>query len=84
MYTLLDGQAALALDKMEIKDMCTDGGEELVFRELDQRFPDKVAANRTGEAMEETFTLKIMKHEKTETSTGQSRLVFTLLQTEGG
>ena len=23
--------------------MCTENGEELVFRELDQRFPDKVA-----------------------------------------
>ena len=30
-YTLLDGQAALALESIEITDMCTDGGEELVF-----------------------------------------------------
>ena len=37
MYTLLDGLAALEPESIEIKDMCTDGGEELVFRELEQR-----------------------------------------------
>ena len=57
-YTLLDGQAALALQSIEIKDMCMDGGEELVFRELDERFPDMVAADCMGEAMEETLGLK--------------------------
>ena len=55
MNALLDGKAALALESIEIKDMYTDGGEELVFRELDQRFPDKVAADPMREAMEETF-----------------------------
>ena len=60
-YTLPDGQAALALESIEITDMCTDGGGELVFRELDQRFPDKVAADRMGEAMEKAFGMKIMK-----------------------
>ena len=45
-YTLLDGQAALALESIDIKDVCTEGGEELVFREPDQRFPDEVAADR--------------------------------------
>ena len=33
-------------ESIDIKDMCTEGGEELVFRELDQRFPGKVAAER--------------------------------------
>ena len=28
-YTLLDGQAALALESMEITDMCMNGGKEL-------------------------------------------------------
>ena len=53
--TLLDGQGALALEAIEIRNMCTDSGEEVVFRKLDQRFQDKVAADRMGEAMEETF-----------------------------
>ena len=83
LYTLLDGQAALALESIDIKDMCMEGGEQLVFRELDQRFPDKVAAVRVGGAMEEAFELKIMKNETTEGFAGRSRLVFTRLQSEG-
>ena len=73
-YTLLDGQAALALESTDVNDMCTEGGKELVFRELDQRFPDKVAADRMGEAMEEALGVKIMKSETTEAFTGRSRL----------
>ena len=65
MYNLLDGHAALALESIDMKDMCTEGGEELVFRELDQRCPVKVAVDRMGEAMEEALELgeKIMKNE---------------------
>ena len=59
------------------------GGEELVFRELNQRSPVKVAGDRVGEVMEETFGPKIMKNETTESFTGRSRLAFTRLQTEG-
>ena len=81
-YTLQNGQAALALVSIEIKDMCTDGGEVLVFRELDQSVPDKVAADRMGVAMEETFGPKFMKNETTEAVTGRSRLMFTRLQAE--
>ena len=55
---------ALALDSIEIKGMCMDGGEWVVFRELDQRFPDKVAADYMGEAMEATYGLKILKKKK--------------------
>ena len=68
-YTLLNGQDASTLESIEIKDMCVDGGEELVFRELDQRFLHKVAVGRVGEAMEETFGLKTMKNETTEAFT---------------
>ena len=74
-YTLLDGQAALVLESVNIKDTCTEGGEELVFQKLDHRFPDMVAADRMGEAMEEAFGLKIMKKETTKAFTGRSRLV---------
>ena len=51
MYNLRNRMAALALESIDLKHMCTDGLEELVFREHDQRFPDEVAAGRMGEAM---------------------------------
>ena len=80
--TLVDGQAALALKSIDLKDMCTEGSEELVVRELDQRFPDKVAADCVGEPTEEAFWLQIKKNVTTEAFTGRSRFVFTLLQSE--
>ena len=82
-YTLLDGQAAWALESVDTKDMCTEGGEELVFRELDQRFPDEVAPDRVGEAMEEASGLKITKKTRRQAFTGRLRLAFTRVQSEG-
>ena len=58
--------------------MCTDGGEELVFRELDHRFP--VVWERPWRRL---FELKIMKNETTEAFTARSRIVCARLQTEG-
>ena len=55
-FTLLDGQAALAVAAIEIRDTFTDGGEEVGLRELDQRWPDKVA-DRTGEAIRSAIGL---------------------------
>ena len=73
----------MALESIEIEDTCMDGGEELVCQELDQGFPDKVAADRVEEATEETFRLTILKPETIETFTERSRLVPSRLQTEG-
>ena len=53
----------MALESIGIEDIRMGGGEELVCRELDQRFPDKVAADRMEEATEETFGLTILKPE---------------------
>ena len=53
-YIQKNGQAALALESIDIKDMCTEDGEELVFRD-DKRFQDKVAADCMVEAMEGAF-----------------------------
>ena len=45
---MLDGQAALALEAFDMEDLTVEGGEEVVFRELDEMFPDNVAAHRMG------------------------------------
>ena len=37
---MLDRQAALTLEAFEIKDLTVEGGEEVVFREVDDRFFD--------------------------------------------
>ena len=55
---------------------------ELVFRELDQRFPEKVAADGMGEATEEAIDLRILEKKTgtTEAFTGRARWIFKRLQ----
>ena len=53
LYTLLDGQAALAVENADISEINVESGEEVVFAKLDKCFPDLVAADRLGEAMKE-------------------------------
>ena len=54
--TTLDGQAAEALEAFDIENMTVEGGEEVVLRDFDEKFPDKVAADRIGEATEEALS----------------------------
>ena len=53
LYTLLDGQAALAVENVDISEINVESGEEVAFAKLDELFPDKVVAGRLGEATEE-------------------------------
>ena len=62
----------LDLEALDVKDLTVDGGKEAVFRELDGRFRDKLAADR-----------RKMKNETTEAFTERARLLFTQLQREG-
>ena len=61
MYTHLDSRAASALE-----GHVHGWRRGARLRELDQRFPDKVAGDRMGEAMVETLGLTIMKNETME------------------
>ena len=58
-------------------------GDEVAFANLDERFPDKVAADRLGEAMEDGFSLRIQKQDTAQAFTGRARLAFARLTTEG-
>ena len=60
-YTLLDGQAALALESTEIKDMCTEGIGARLPRTRSKIPRQGGNADRMGEAVEQTFGLTIMK-----------------------
>ena len=48
LYTMLDGREALALEAFDIKDLTVEDGEEVAFRELDERFHDKSRLVREG------------------------------------
>ena len=46
---LLDGQAAWTLEALDIKGLAAEGGEEVVFPELDERFHDKTRSRRLSQ-----------------------------------
>ena len=60
-----------------------NGGEYLVFREYDQRFPHTVADERMGEAMEVTIRLEIMKLKLRWLSLHDADLCFPVCKRKG-
>ena len=53
--------------------MTVEGGEGVVLRELDERFPDKLAVTEWAKTRERL----LVKHGATEACTGRARLLFT-------
>ena len=51
-------EAVVARGSFRHQGLTVEGGWEVVFRELDHRFPDRVAAHRVGKASGEAFGLK--------------------------
>ena len=83
LFTLLDGDAADALDHVDIDDLAVEGGADIVFAALDARFPEREAADRVGDALESAFGLKIEKGELTAGYCGRARTVFQRAAKEG-
>ena len=52
LYTLSDGVAADALEHVELDELAVAGGEEKLFEVLDERFPEREAADRVGDGLE--------------------------------
>ena len=64
LFTLLDGPAERALRGVEIDDLEIDGGEELVYEVLDERFPRQEAQDIVGEVLDDMFRLRIDRNER--------------------
>ena len=83
MYTLLDGEAGLAVEDVDISETNVELGEEVVFAHLDERFPDEGTADRLGKAMEERYSGRIRKNETMEAHAGSERWARARLIEEG-
>ena len=68
LYTMLVGQDSWAHEALDIKDLILASGQEVVFRELD----NKVVADWMGEVTVEAIGLKLVKNETTEACTGDA------------
>lgn len=82
-YTLLDGKAADALDRLDVEEWEVEGGEALIFDILDARFPGKAAQDKIGEVLDEVFSLKPYKGENMSPYTGRCNEAFDKAEREG-
>eukprot|EP00959_Pyramimonas_sp_CCMP1952_P157666 3296870-Pyramimonas_sp.AAC.1 len=83
LFTLLDDVAARAMEIIDMDDLETEGGEQVLFDTLDARFPDVAAHDRLGEALQEVFSLKLAKHEAIAAHGGRAQATFAKGEAEG-
>ena len=61
LFCLLDGPAELALQGLNIEDLCVVNGADRLFSCLDERFPDLETHDKIGESLDDVFRLKVDK-----------------------
>ena len=56
-YCLLDGVALEAVEHLQLDDLTKEDGDDLIWRALDERFPDKMQHDHMSECLREVFGL---------------------------
>ena len=80
---LLDGPAELALEGLNIEELCVVNGADRLFSRLDERFLDLETHDKIGESLDNVFRLKVDKGERTAAYTGRCRELFEKAAREG-
>eukprot|EP00435_Cladocopium_sp_Y103_P032199 s207_g8.t1 len=75
-YTLLSGKALEAIEHLEPSTYQCDGGDEVIWKLLDSRFPQKEKVDELGEIMGEVFSLRVKEGESMKMWTARSQEVF--------
>ena len=83
LFCLLDGPAELALEDLNIEELCVVNGADRLFSCLDERFPDLETHDKIGESLDDVLRLKVDKGERTAAYTGRCRELFEKAAREG-
>ena len=83
LFCLLDGPAELALEGLNIEELCVVNGADRLFSCLDERFPDLETHDKIGESLDDVFRLRVDKGELTAAYTGRCRELFEKAAREG-
>ena len=83
LFCLLDGPAELALEGLDIEELCVVKGADRLFSCLDERFPDLETHDKLGESLDNVFRLRVDKGERTAANTGRCRELFEKAAREG-
>ena len=71
LFCLLDGPAELALEGLNIEELCVVNGADRLFSCLDERFPDLETHDKIGESLDNIFRVRVDKGERTAAYTGR-------------
>ena len=83
LFTLLDGAALRAFDSTNMDDLEVEGGQDVVYQVLDDRYPEESTHDRLGEILDAIFDLKVERGESTAVYTGKARAAFSAAEAEG-
>eukprot|EP00435_Cladocopium_sp_Y103_P016050 s2207_g4.t1 len=84
-YTLLSGKALEAIEHLEPATyQCEGGGDDVIWKLLDARFPQKEKVDELGEIMGEVFGLRVKEGESMKMWTARSQEVFDRCQRKTG
>ena len=83
LFTLLDGSALRAFDATNMDDLEVDGGQDVIYQVLDDRYPEESSHDRLGEILDAIFDLKVERGESTAVYTGKARAAFSAAEAEG-
>ena len=79
LFCLLDGPAALALEGLNIEELCVVNGADRLFSCLE----DLETHDKIGESLDDVFRLNVDKGERTAAYTGRCRELFEKAAREG-
>eukprot|EP00435_Cladocopium_sp_Y103_P056621 s837_g19.t1 len=75
-YTLLSGKALEAIEHLEAEAYQCEGGDEKIWKLLDERFPQKEKVDELGEILGEVFALHAKDGESMKAWTARSQELF--------
>ena len=83
-YSLLDGDALTAVERLEFAEFAIDRGEILIFNMLEARYPDKDPIDRAGKALFDVFEVAAKEGERLSEWSARAESVFHACQRDAG
>ena len=63
MFTCLSGKALEAVEHLDVSEYQKEGGDKVLWKLLDQRFPEKEKSDELAEVLSDVFTLRAREGE---------------------
>ena len=83
-YSMLDGDALTAVERLEFAEFAIDGGENWIVNMLEARKPDKDPIDRAGKALFDMFEVSAKEGERLSEWSARAESVFHACQRDAG